>query len=539
MRLLKYILTNKKYYDIVSQEHIIRRVVQKLDTNLEALLLEQHSQLYSAVLRKSTDELNIKKSVEDGMIGFGRVSGFYMFWIAERNGSIYFTARIKFKRKHKDNIVRFAFNSDNQNEILDAIDSIYNSYFKKEKQVQNPKFNYPNTKPAVPPKYTSKNPSPTMLAWYDALALINNGDDLTKADNETFLRYTDYSKRFIELASEIINALIEKEYIGNVRNISMYREYMFSDKTTLADVALPYGYSREFIRQTVKKTDKRMLAYFKKAMLYDDVEINQHVMEMISIMQATDYNVIQLLCCGMQENCERKKQAIANMLFGQVLGSSIYENSKVLSEKIREERELRFNDELIHQSFEYYRSKICYPSIITVDSHTEISSYVAEFHYSFEKSFYEKLKKFESIIDIVVNPDVVYYSTKAGDHRPHFLLRLPDGTSVLVLVMQTVNMAFIYNIERCNALHSFCKKHGYGYLITDDHGNSILDIKNRTVDQELTDILNSILNNNGLIVWNDIKAIKQTQSVSNHDISAYVLQNKLHFTLKPFCIKRR
>jgi len=143
------------------------------------------------------------------------------------------------------------------------------------------------------------------------------------------------------------------------------------------------------------------------------------------------------------------------------------------------------------------------------------------------------------LIEIIENPDIVYCATSQTNHRPHFLLRLPDKSSVLVLVLPTINMAYIYNIQRCNELHRFCKEHGYGYLIIDDHENSIYDLKKRAIDLELVDYLNTILNDQNMIVWQNIKEIKLTRSVSNADIAAYVLQNKLHFTMKPFCIKRR
>ena len=100
-------------------------------------------------------------------------------------------------------------------------------------------------------------------------------------------------------------------------------------------------------------------------------------------------------------------------------------------------------------------------------------------------------------------------------------------------------MAFIYNIERCNALHRFCKENGYGYLIIDDRGNSIYDIRSREVAPDLVAYFNTILENQTMIVWRNIKDIKLTRPVSNADIAAYVLQNKLHFTMEPFCIKRR
>lgn len=76
-------------------------------------------------------------------------------------------------------------------------------------------------------------------------------------------------------------------------------------------------------------------------------------------------------------------------------------------------------------------------------------------------------------------------------------------------------------------------------MIIDDRENSIYDVKNKIVDPELVEQFNAILEKRTMIGWQDIKEIKETRSVSNMDIAAYVLQNKLYFIKKPFCIKRR
>ena len=107
-----------------------------------------------------------------------------------------------------------------------------------------------------------------------------------------------------------------------------------------------------------------------------------------------------------------------------------------------------------------------------------------------------------------------------------------------MLALATVNMALIYNIQRCNALHLFCRENGYGYLIIDDRGNSIYDLRCREVAPDLEEQLGAILGDFGEITWDDVKAIKKTRSVPNADIAAYVMQNQLRFTLKPFRIRR-
>ena len=100
-------------------------------------------------------------------------------------------------------------------------------------------------------------------------------------------------------------------------------------------------------------------------------------------------------------------------------------------------------------------------------------------------------------------------------------------------------MALFYNVRRFNALHQFCKDNGCGYLITDGKKITIYDLKNRHIDKELVELFDEILSEANVILWEDIKRIKEKKGFHNIDIAAYVLQNKLHYSLKTFAIKRR
>ena len=234
----------------------------------------------------------------------------------------------------------------------------------------------------------------------------------------------------------------------------------------------------------------------------------------------------------------KKKNTILNMLFGKRFLNEISANCKKFTVRLEKQKKLqKHNDKLILE-WEKYRSKIIFPCSSYNKSDSE-KSYNPNLKYGYEKKFLEKMQRFSDYVDVIINPDIVYYSSKETDHRPMFLLRLNDGTKVLVVLLQTINMALIYNIRRCNELHRFCKENGYGYLIIDDRGNSIYDVKNRVIDDELVSLLNIIIARRGIILWSDIKDLKLTRPVSNLDIAAYVLQNKLYFTMEPYRIMQR
>lgn len=515
--------------------------------NFESLLMEQYPELYLNIKRKSICELKLPIDISTSMVGFGKVLDFYMFWISKKRRTVYFNARKKFACSFTYNLVRIEFNEQNQDAIFQAIDEIYNSYLQActngifEQEIQKMK-----RKADISVAIASKKEKASALLrlWNDAVALTFEGaekscHDDTHMDTDALAKLQIQGGRLAELFEEILCMMENQLYKSLSRKISAYREYIETDKITLADIAPAYQVSRERVRQLVNAVNKSVFRNFKRAMLLENAEFNQRVEELLSILESADYNMAHLLAYGLTEISDRKKKEILNMLFGNSMSKMIFEKSQALTKSIQEQNKLLQKEKDLLEAWNIYQSKICYPSESAADQSIPVSSYENELRYAFEKTFYAKLKKFESIIEMIEAPDIVYYYSNETDHRPHFLLRLPDGRSVLVLVLRTINMAYIYNIKRCNALHRFCRENGYGYLIIDDRGNSIYDIKNRTVDPFLTERFDTLLKNQGMIVWNNIKEIKLTHPVSNADIAAYVLQNRLHFTMNPFCIRHR
>jgi hypothetical protein len=137
----------------------------------------------------------------------------------------------------------------------------------------------------------------------------------------------------------------------------------------------------------------------------------------------------------------------------------------------------------------------------------------------------------------VQKPDIVYYCTSETEHRPDFLLELPDGRRVLVLILTVLSQAFAYNRARCRALYDFCEKHGYGYLVIDPNGKTPWILEALELDPALTQALDMFLATTGRVIWSDILALRRSYEITHATIAAYVLQNDRHFTIDPyFCI---
>lgn len=514
---------------------------------IESKLMDQQPQLYLSIKQKSIEKLNLPIVVGASIIGFGKMLDFYMFWISERRGRIYFNARREFTRARANNSVKVEFIEENQPAIFDAIDEIYNSYlqsgtngnFQKEAQRVEEKKAIRAARAGNREKCTD-----IMLLWNDVTVFAFEKSDQNCDGGDIDVKTVEQIKiqghRLLELFEDILSIMENQCYPKMSREFAIYRDYMMiSDKTTLADVAAIYGLSRERIRQLVNAVDTRLFRYFKRAMMLDNAQINECIKMLADVFEAVEYDAAHLISYGLAEIGDRKKQAIFNMLFGKHFSNTVINISKTQIETARAKNELIQKKKDILEAWIPFSSKICYPSDLVVDQSIPIVSYEKETTYVFEKKIRNKLEKFESIIEIIESPDIIYYYTNQTDHRPHYLLRLPDSKSVLVIVLPTINMAFHYNIRRCNELHRFCKENGYGYLIIDDRGNSIYDIKNRAIDSALVERLDTMLSEQTMIVWRNIKELKLTYPVSNADIAAYVLQNKLYFTMEPFCIKRR
>lgn len=509
---------------------------------IKDILKSQQPELYSRIKAKSVEELGLSVVEGDVLIGFTKPSERFFFWIKNRYGRPYFCMQMKLISPNTQKILRIELKEENAKKIFNLIDTAYPTYtffvenglFEKEKQGKEARREARRTaaeKLAVVGLPQS--------AWTDLTAWVSERLEVGVCvdfcyDEEKKEKLRICAEQMLECFERILDVMSEKHYRKLSRRLNMYRSYIKSDKTTLARVADEYGVSRETVRLTVNKVSECGLQYFKEAMVLGIDELNSLSERAITLFEDIDNDVAGLLCYGFEGISRRNKKAIFDMFFGVELSARLVDMSDRLCELARSEtaeKEKRERKEQI-------KSKICYPSSIKVATHIETGKDEKAREHNFG-DFIKKLKRIDQDIEIIETPDIVYYSSSTVDYRPDLLLRMPDGTSALVLIHGTLNMALGYNIKRFNELHRFCKENGYGYLITDPQGRSIYDIRSKELAPEPVEILNDILDKQLCIVWRNIQDIKQMYEFSQVDIAAYILQNRLYFTLKPFCIKRR
>lgn len=518
---------------------------------LEEIKVQGLYDLYQSIRHKTTAELKLQCKTSKKFIGYGKANGFYMYWIsATADGQIWFTARTSYNRGDKENRVKIKFEEQNKDEIFSAIDNIHSLFleFKETYGDMDFELDLNNTLPKRSKK-AAKAPidEDTRMAWEELKGgiseKIHGFNELREAPGENQIQYIrDICFVVEEIFEDFINSLYGSDYAtaSFLRNLDIYRQHIEKDGTTLADIADNIEISRERVRQLIVKAQKSLPKLYRKMLISNDEGAKKCALRFYEIAKHVDFDIILIYTHGLSQMSHRKRDAFLAMLFGQTTSATVSRISKAYLTHIDLlEREDQTRKKLA-EKFEVYRSKICFPSTLKANFDT-INSLGDTFDNQYESNLATKLKKFESIIDIIPNPDIIYYRSNVTDHRPQFALKLPEGEVALVVTVPTINMAFPYNVNRFNELHKFCKQNGYGYLIIDDRGQSIFDLQKMKIDIELEQSLWEILDKRGEILWHDIKDLQDRMriSITNTDLAAFTLGNKLFLLSKPFVIRRR
>lgn len=506
---------------------------------------DSHAELYDLVLQKAVKELGLPVKKRKRYVGFGNICGFYMFWIGIGQDCALFTSRTTFSRTSNDNKIEIVFEEANKETILEAIDRIYADYLhvKESGELTEMLSTYKHRASRREPASDPDNQ--TIKLWNELIHQVNDtlaeGKGISAipspeaiAEAERLCRNAD---RLFDILLDSLQNMCQNDSLF-IKSFNIYRKYISSDTVSLSSLGAEIGYTREWVRQRVTKVNKCIQRKIRNLISSSPSELQQCVMELYEIFQSIDFDAVSLYAFGLPNVSNRKKSALLTALFGQTACQKILKVGQPLRDGLEVlAREAETAQRLAEEWEEKYQRRICFPSavITRVPILTEERNY--DFEYEYKRAFYTRLKKYHPIVDVIPSPDIIYYRSNIADHRPDLLLRLPDGSAVLVLVAPTLNLAISYNLTRFNNLHLFCKQNGYGYLIVSDRGVSVFDIKSMDIDHSLAEALNDVLDRNGIIFWKDIVEIKKSRSVTNEEIAAFVLKNKLDFKLRPFTIK--
>lgn len=492
----------------------------------EALILNEEQRILLDKIKDKCKEYNIPVKENESSVLFGGKGAFFLFWISNKESGVTFSARKRAIKEKIDNMERIPFIPENERDIIAAIDALYSDIESR----KSGKFKLDDV---IEHKLTAilerirsaidDGLLPPVRFKEDRLSLISRlGDDL------------------LALLSPIASS------VG--KNAEIFNAYYDSDTLTLEEIGKEKGVTRERIRQLNKSNLKRIRRSFDRYMTFCSypAEIRDGAADILEKIEPCEF--IVLLYYGANKTSKRKKLLISSLLLGESYAAPIKKlfdeysnriNKKTCADKDNEKEKLIPGSERRIIAWKKLEEKICFPTSPIKIDRLDFISFEPDINTNCEKRLKSKLDSLLPLIEYVEYPDIVYYSSTTTDHRPDFAIKTPENQCVLVITLPTINLAYNYNLTRFNALHSFCRKNGYGYIVMNDRGKSIYDIKAINVDEALKARLDEILDKRTMIIWSDILKLKEEFKITNETVVAYVLQNNLSFNLKPFTIRKK
>lgn len=341
------------------------------------------------------------------------------------------------------------------------------------------------------------------------------------------------AEEIVGIVEHIRNQFIHKS-ASTIKREDVFEQYVDDDSVTLQSIAPLLDVTRERIRQLYNNMRKKYRTVFLKLLRQSD-DILPELERLCELFEASDHMPLAIAYCGAEKFSKKRLKFTFGLLFGDDFSNALFENLKEYT-KIQKSKITTKAEALSAEKRKSILESATFPSPAIIGLYKNVQVY-QEAVERVNISFLRKLKK-QREIEIIENPDIIYYSSSTTEHRPHFLIRCADGAAILGLIVPVMNMPIFYNVARFNALHSFCKSKGIGYLILDKTGRSIFDIRNGMLPDGLEEDLNTILDSKGEILWSDVKALKETYTVTQEIMAAYILKNKLHFVISPYRIRK-
>lgn len=174
-----------------------------------------------------------------------------------------------------------------------------------------------------------------------------------------------------------------------------------------------------------------------------------------------------------------------------------------------------------------------------------VGSFVSEkmarevvFESNLEASFLRALEKCPLVAAYQEQPISVPYEYDGQSRRyfPDIFVLLHDGRGLVVEIKPRLQFGLRANLAKWSALRGFVRKRGYGLLITD--GRIALQVVQRhSVPAAYRTAVQQTLAA-GSISWPKYRQLRDEYRPSHIDFAALVLQDRLVWTLLPFCLRR-
>ena len=394
-------------------------------------------------------------------------------------------------------------------EIENFISNINNANVVKNKETNDVNFNY---------LYEEFEVSNNVITSDINGELINKYKDFAKQISDVFL---NWPVKAYERDRDIFNIVV-------------------IDGNTLQTAADKYDLTRGRIRQIALKVSRKYTrAYVRnpKNSFVNDSQIQ--IAKILLKLNKDEY--MDFFYYGFLDFSLQFKTLIFNRFIGVNKTNDLLKYFKDYEKALKEEAKKLIKKEKkveCNSNIGVLLNKIVFPSkelsylgdIVEKDN-AEIYKYMVSIH--------DIIKKIDSNISVMFNPNVVFKKYGSKEYIPDLLLKLPDGLLVLVIATETLKFAMDYNKHRFKEFKQFCEDNGFGCLIVNHKLMTYEEIMDYSNNVELTRELDKIIEEKGVIFWEDVKEIKETITVTNYDLVKYVDKNNYKLYLQPFLIKKR
>ena len=378
--------------------------------------------------------------------------------------------------------------------------------------------------PSLPFNAIASDTIPSRLALLEEKMLLAPLPDEWEAEDT--LAYTTALESFDRILTDTVTLIASRQ-----KKFAEYAEillrYTETDETTLADVAAEHMLSRERIRQICTKTQKRLCGAHRR--LSDkDAAVRESDERLADVLEPfVPHDFLPLFCEDTGWVSKKRKELFLALFFSN-------EFREMLKEGALRKRRIKASAEPRDGFF----ALAVFPSEARAIN-TPLPESTGTCVSQIAKNVKRRIENLTPRARFIERPDTVFGRNGASVMQPDFLLLQEDGARILVLTADTLGMALYSNVKRFNALHAYCREHGLGYIILDDRRNTVYDLKRRPLDAGAEEALDAVLEASGTIFWSDVKNLKRSFAIDNRMLAAYVLQKKLHLSLRPFFIRKR
>lgn len=157
-----------------------------------------------------------------------------------------------------------------------------------------------------------------------------------------------------------------------------------------------------------------------------------------------------------------------------------------------------------------------------------------------EKYIIKSYGKCTFVTDIKTQSLVIDYTykNKVYQYYPDIQLLINDSILAIIEVKPLYNMVDATNLAKYDALKEYATKNGFGYVMMDDHFNSIEILQNVHVDRKIQDAFVELVRKNGHINYDHYRDFKTNYQLKMQQIEKIILDNREHIELhvKPFKI---